>query len=91
MPTGSEGFRAKIGDLGLAKIAYIEDDEGCSGVRGTWGYMSPELVASKMQRWLSDQGSKNRPSPIRLGRVVTASLLTVPSPISDTRLSSESV
>ena len=54
VPTGSEGFRAKIGDLGLAKIAYIEDDEGCSGVRGTWGYMSPELVASKMQRWLSD-------------------------------------
>ena len=38
-----------------------------------------------------NHGSKNRPSPIRLGRVVTASLLTASSPILDTRLSSESV
>ena len=37
VPTCCNGFRAKIGDFGLAKEAYYdpadEDDEGCSGVR----------------------------------------------------------
>ena len=52
VPTGSDGFRAKIGDLGLAKEAY--DDRGCSGMTGTLRYMSPELLVYNMQCWLSD-------------------------------------
>ena len=58
VPTCCSGFRAKIGDFGLAKEAYYdpadEDDEGCSGVRGTFRYMSPELLTDNMQCWLSD-------------------------------------
>ena len=58
VPTCCNGFRAKIGDFGLAKEAYYdpadEDDEGCSGVRGTFRYMSPELLTHNMQCWLSD-------------------------------------
>ncbi|WJZ90805.1 hypothetical protein VitviT2T_009926 [Vitis vinifera] len=48
--TCCNGLRAKIGHLGLAKEAYYnpvdedDDDEGCSGMRGTFRYMSPELV-----------------------------------------------
>ncbi|KAJ9689392.1 hypothetical protein PVL29_014871 [Vitis rotundifolia] len=56
--TCCNGFRAKIGDFGLAKEAYYDpadkDDEGCSGVRGTFRYMSPELLTHNMQCWLSD-------------------------------------
>ena len=37
------------------------------------------------------QGSKNRPSPIRLGRVVTASVLTELKTIPDTAVCNESV
>ena len=38
-----------------------------------------------------DQGSKNWPSPIRLGRVVTASVLTESIPAPDTSVCFESV
>ncbi|KAJ9697081.1 hypothetical protein PVL29_009027 [Vitis rotundifolia] len=58
VPTCCNDFRAKIGDFGLAKEAYYdpadEDDKGCCGVRGTFRYMSPELLTDNMQCWLSD-------------------------------------
>ncbi|WJZ90806.1 hypothetical protein VitviT2T_009927 [Vitis vinifera] len=60
VPTSCNGLRAKIGDFGLAKKEYFdheeenEDDKGCGGLRGTYRYMSPELVADNMQCWLSD-------------------------------------
>ena len=39
------------------------------------------LLASPLS---GEQGSKTRPSPIRIGQVVTVSKVTAPSPISDT-------
>ena len=58
VPTCCNGFRAKIGDLGLAKEAYFdpadEVAEGCCGVRGTWRYMPPEFEEYETQCWLSD-------------------------------------
>ena len=52
VPTCCDSFRAKIGDFGLAKEAYY--DKGCSGMRGTCQYISPESVTHKTQCWVSD-------------------------------------
>ena len=48
----SSSFRAKIGDLGLAKEAYCHPAD--EDLRGTLRYMSPELLIYNMQSWLSD-------------------------------------
>ena len=54
--------------------------------------LGPGLVRSSLGQALARrQGSKNWPSPIRLGRVVTASVLTESKPIPDTTVCIESV
>jgi serine/threonine protein kinase len=39
-------FEAKVADFGLAKLAGLDDTHITTGIAGTWGYLSPEYMAT---------------------------------------------
>ncbi|GAQ89584.1 Putative protein kinase superfamily protein [Klebsormidium nitens] len=42
----TRNFDAKLADFGLARVTGLDDTHVTTGIAGTWGYLSPEYMAT---------------------------------------------